>query len=67
MAVLIHRPPEIMALTLNGEEHLIQMPLIPWLGTSALQLIGIVLPKLPTPLTDGFMGHGNATLEEEFL
>jgi hypothetical protein len=43
------------------------MPLIPWLGTSALQLIGIVLPKLPTPLTDGFMGHGNATLEEEFL
>ena len=25
------------------------------------------IERLPTPLTDGFMRHGNATLEQEFL
>jgi hypothetical protein len=33
------------------------MPFVPCLGASVLQLIGIILPKLPTPLADGFMGQ----------
>jgi hypothetical protein len=31
------------------------------------ELIGVILPKLPTPLTDGFMGYGDATLEQQFF
>jgi hypothetical protein len=43
------------------------MPFIPGLRATAPQAIGIILPKLPTPLTDGFMGHSNATLAQELL
>src|SRR5207249_3416946 len=56
-----------MALTINRQEDFIEVPLIPWLGASTLQLIRIVLPKLQTPLADGLMGHVDATLEQEFL
>src|SRR5438309_9211702 len=31
------------------------------------QMVGIVLPKLQTPLADGLMGHVDAALEQEFL
>jgi hypothetical protein len=34
---------------------------------TSLQLIGIILPKLETPLADGLMGHVDAALEQEFL
>jgi hypothetical protein len=37
------------------------------LRATATQLIGVVLPKLLTPLPDGFMRHGDAALEQEFL
>src|SRR5262245_36327101 len=37
-----------------------------WRAT-APQAMGIILPKLPTPLTDGFMRHSNATLAQELL
>src|SRR5215510_2314944 len=56
-----------MACTIDGEKHLIQVPLVPGLGASMLQLIGVVLPKLQTPLTDGFMGHVDTALEQELL
>src|SRR6187397_422930 len=56
-----------MAFTIDGEKHLIQVPLVPWLGASMLQLIGVVLPKFQTPLTDGFMGDVDAALTQELL
>src|SRR5215471_2993309 len=65
--VLVHSTPEIMALPADGQEHLVQVPLVPWLGASVLQLIGVVLPKLQTPLADGLMGHVDATLEQDLL
>src|SRR5262249_5712815 len=43
------------------------MPFVAWLGASTLQPIGVILPKLETPLADGLMGHVDAALEQEFL
>src|SRR6516165_10453130 len=33
------------------------MPFVAWLGASTLQPIGVVLPELQTPLTDGLVRH----------
>src|SRR5262249_29594499 len=56
-----------MALPIDGQEHLVQMPLVPWLGASVLQLIRVVLPKLQTPLADGLVGDVDAALAQELL
>ena len=48
-------------------EYAIQMPFVPWLGASTLQPIRIILPKLQTPLADGFMGDVDAALKQELL
>jgi hypothetical protein len=60
VAVLIHRPPEIMVLTLNGEKHPIQMPLVPRPGAAATELIRILLSILPALIAHGFVGQHNA-------
>src|SRR5262249_7745627 len=67
VVVLIDGAPQVMAFTIDGEKHLIQMPLVPWLGASTLQLIRVVLPKLQTPLADSLVRHVDAALEQEFL
>jgi hypothetical protein len=59
--------PQVMAFTIHGEKHLIKVPLVPWLGTSTLQLIRVVLPKFQTPLADGFMGDVDAAFKQEFF
>jgi hypothetical protein len=56
-----------MALAMTRQEDFIQMPCVSWLGASTLQLIRVLLPKFQTPLTDGFMGHVDAALEQELL
>jgi hypothetical protein len=66
-AVLIHRPSQIMASALNREKHLIEMPYITWSGTPAPELIGILLPKLAAPLTDGLIGHRDPTRKEQLF
>jgi len=38
-----------------------------WPGSSVLQLIRIRLPKLQTPLADGFMGDVDTALEQNLL
>jgi hypothetical protein len=67
VVVLVNGAPQIMARTLDGQKHLVQVPLVPGLGAPALRPIGVVLSKLPTPLADGFVGHGDTASEEEFL
>src|SRR4029453_9452334 len=67
IVVLIPRPPQVMALTMNGEKHFIQVAFIPGLRTPPPQPIGVVLPKLPTPFANGFVGHGDTAFEQQFL
>ena len=65
--VLVNSAPQVMALPVDGQKDFIQVPFVPGLRATATQAVGIILPKLPTPLTDSFMGHGDATLAQEFL
>ena len=46
---------------------LFYVPLVPGLRPAAPEPIGVVLPKLPTPLAYRFVGHVNASFEQEFL
>jgi hypothetical protein len=63
--ILIHGAPEILACPIDRQKHLIEMPLIPGLRPAVPQLIGIRLPELLAPLPDRFIGHDDATSEQE--
>ena len=65
--VLIHRPPQIVTFAFDGQKHLIQVPLVPGPGTSATELIGILLAKLAAPLADGFVGHDDPTFKQQLF
>src|SRR5215831_10705526 len=67
MIVLVDSAPQVMALAIHRQEDLVQMPFVARLRTPPSQPIGVVLPKLPTPLTDRFMGHSNAAFEQELF
>ena len=67
MTVLIHRPPQIMALLIDGDEHLVHMPLVAWAGLPAAELVRKLWAGLPAPCTDGFIGHDDATDKQEFF
>src|SRR5262249_27096003 len=67
VVVLVDSAPQVMALAIDRQKDFIKMPFVSWLGASTLQLIGVVLPKFQTPLTDGFMGDVDAALEQELL
>jgi hypothetical protein len=47
--------------------HLVQMPFVTWSGTPAPRLIGILLPKLVAPLTNGLIGHRDPTRKEQLF
>ncbi len=67
VVVLANSTPQVMAFAIDREKHLIEMPFVPWLGASTLQLIGVVLPKLQTPLANGFMSDVDTAFTEELL
>jgi hypothetical protein len=67
VVVLIHGTLQVMALPMKRQPYLVPVPFVAWSGASLSQRMGIRLPKLPTPLTDGFVGHGDAAFEQEFL
>src|SRR5215471_3523755 len=56
-----------MALTIDGQEDFIKVPLVSWLGAATLQLIRITLPKFQTPLADGFMGDVDPAFAQQLL
>jgi hypothetical protein len=65
--ILIDRPPEIVPLTMNGEKHFIQMPLVTRLRPTTTQLIGILLAEFPAPLPDRFIRYNDTAGKQEFL
>ena len=67
MVVLIHRPPQVMPLTVHGQEDYIHVSCVPWLRAPAPQPVGVVLSKLLTPWADGFVGHRHPAFEQQFL
>jgi hypothetical protein len=59
--------PEIMMLPMNREQEFIEMPLIAGSGTTALELITLLLAELPAPLPDRFINHDNPAGNEQFV
>ena len=55
-----------MALTIDRQEYLIEMSPVPGARPATPEFIGIVLSELAAPLTDGFVGHDDATFKQEF-
>jgi hypothetical protein len=67
VAILVDRPPQIMALSVNGEEDFIQMPFVPRSGLSATSRMRIGLAKLAAPVPHGFVRQGDATCRPQLL
>ncbi len=67
MIVLVDSPPQGMPLTIDREKHLIHVPRVARPRAPVTELIGVILPTLPAPLADGFVGHGETTFEQERL
>jgi hypothetical protein len=56
-----------LLLTANCEDNLIQMPCVTTPRATTTELIGRGLPKFETPLPDGFRGHDDPALGEQFF
>ena len=67
VASLIDRPAEVMPFALEGHKHLVHVPCVARVGTSATEVVGIVLPKRAIPLPDGFIGHGHPAGKSRFF
>ena len=67
VVVLIHRPPQVMTLAVDGQKHLIQMPRVTGPRPTAPELIGVVLPELQTPLANGLISDVNTAFEQKLL
>src|SRR5882672_82271 len=65
--VLIDGAPQGMACTIDGQQDLVEVLRVSWLGASTLQLMRVVLPKLPTPLAHGYMRDVDTACKEELL
>ena len=61
---MVDSAPQVMALPVDRQKHLVQVPLVTGLGASTLQLIRVVLSKLQTPLADGFMSDVDPAFKE---
>jgi hypothetical protein len=67
VTVLIYRPPQIMAFALDGENHLIHVPLVTKPRTATAELVSIRLAKLAVPLANGFIGHDDPTFQQQLF
>jgi len=65
--ILIDSAPQVMPLTIDCQEDLVQMPFIARLRAPPSQPIRVVLPKLPTPFADRFVGYRDAAFEQELF
>jgi hypothetical protein len=67
MTVLVDGAPQVVALAMDGEKDLIQVPCVARSGTPAAQLVGIGLPKLSTPIPHRFIGQDDAAFGHELF
>ena len=67
VTVLIHRAPEILALTVDRHEDFVQEPRIAELTLSTPQPPGVIGAELPAPLPNGFVRHDDAAFGQQIL
>ena len=64
---LVHRAPQILALTVERDEDIVQKPCISESTLSAPQPPGVVGAELPAPLPHGFVRHDDAAFRQQIL
>ena len=67
VTILIHSPPQILPLTVDGDENLVQEPGISESTLASFQTPGILESELRTPLANGLVGHDNPSFGEQIL
>ena len=67
ITILIHRAPEILALTVDRHEDFIQEPRISESTLSALQLPSVVGAEFSAPLPNGFVRHDDSSFGKQIL
>jgi hypothetical protein len=67
MTVLVDGAPQVVALAMDGEEDLIQVPFVARSGTPLAPLVGVGLPELSAPIPDRFIGQDDATCRHELF
>jgi hypothetical protein len=65
--VLIHRAPDIMQLSINLQEHLIEVPDVAWPRPALAQLGREISPEAETPAADALVADDNALLGQDQL
>ena len=66
-AVLIHGTPKVVLHALDPDEHLVEVPLVPWPRPAAAQAIGKALAEFPAPSPHGLIGDNNTSLSQKQL
>src|ERR1700722_15320888 len=64
-AVLVHGTPKIVLHSLDSDEYLVEVPLIPRSWASAAKALGKALAEIPTPAPNGLIGEDDATLRQQ--
>ena len=67
VSVLVHRAPEILALTVDRDEDFVQKPRIAESAFASLQPPGVIGAELPAPLPNGFVRHEDASFGQQIL
>jgi hypothetical protein len=67
MTILIYPPPEVVTCSVDGQKHLIQVPLDIRSGASMPELVRIRLPKLPTSIAHGLVCEHNAAFGHQLF
>jgi hypothetical protein len=65
--VLIHGTPEIVLHALDPDEHLVEVPLVPWPRPAAAQAVGKAPAEFPAPSPHRLIGDDNTSLSQKQL
>ena len=65
IAVLVHRPPEIVPAPADGDEQFVQVPGVAQPPLPLPEALSVLRPKPETPLADGLVGHRDPPLGQE--
>ena len=67
LALGIHCSPQIGSLSLDSHHYFIEMPFITGLWTMLANLGGVIMSKVFSPITNGFIAYLNTPIEHHFL
>ncbi len=65
VAILVHRPPEILPAAIERDEEFVKMPRVTLLPPPAPQRASVGRPERQAPLTDRLVGDGDAPLGQQ--